>query len=105
LLSLWYRYFFVKLHNVLFVLSLRKSKDSSNSSKLLQIYALIYNSHLQLAQNIDRSVMINTYQSTNNVVVDLILSDSASLTNDADYNFQHAILGHPFKANMNQKLC
>jgi hypothetical protein len=37
-------------------------------------------------------------------VLDLVPSESASLVDDTVYDFWHATLGHPFKANVNQKL-
>jgi hypothetical protein len=37
-------------------------------------------------------------------VIEVVVSESASLTDNIDYNFLHAALAHPFKANMNQEL-
>jgi hypothetical protein len=59
---------------------------------------------LQVVRKLDRSVVINTFQSSNKFVLDLVPSESASLANAQDYDFWHAALGHPFKANMDRKL-
>jgi transposase InsO family protein len=67
-------------------------------------FALIEDGVLQVVRKLDRSVVINTFQSGNNFVVDLVASKSASLANDTDYDFWQAALGHPFKANVNRKL-
>jgi hypothetical protein len=59
---------------------------------------------LQVVHNEDRSVEIYTVYSGNDFVLDRVPSDSASLADDMDYDFWHAALGHPFKANLNRKL-
>jgi hypothetical protein len=92
------------LRRVLFVPSLRKSLYSWNSVKSIGKFALIDDGGLQIIRKIDRSVVINTFQSGNDFVLDLVPSESASLAEDTDYDFWHAALGHPFKANMNRKL-
>jgi hypothetical protein len=94
----------VLLCRVLFVPSLRKYLYSWNSVKSIGKFALIDDGVFQVVRNVDRSVIINTFQSGNDVVLELILSESASLADDTDYDFWHAALGHPFKANMHRKL-
>jgi hypothetical protein len=88
----------------LFVPSLRKSLYSWNSVKSIGKFALIDDGVLQVVHKLDRSVVINTFQSSNDFVLDLVLSESASLADDTDYDFWYATLGHPFKANVNRKL-
>jgi hypothetical protein len=78
--------------------------DSWNSVKSIGIFALIDDGVLQVVRELDRSVVINTFQSGNDFVLDLVLSESGSLTDDTDYDFWHAALGHLFKANVNRKL-
>jgi hypothetical protein len=94
----------VLLRRVLFVPSLRKSLYSWNSVKSIGKFALIDDGVLQVVRKLDRSVVINTFQSGNDFVLDLVPSESASLADDTDYDFWHAALGHPFKANVNRKL-
>jgi hypothetical protein len=53
---------------------------------------------------LDRSVVINTFESGNDFVLYLVPSESASLADDTNYDVWHAALGHPFKANVNRKL-
>jgi hypothetical protein len=65
---------------------------------------LIDDSVLQVVRKLDRSVVINTFLSGNDYVLDLVPSESASLADDTDYDFWHAVLGHLSKANMNRKL-
>jgi hypothetical protein len=77
---------------------------SWNSVKSIEKFALIDDGVLQVVRKLDRSVVINTFQSGNDFVLDLVPSESASLANDTDYDFWHAALGHPFKANVNRKL-
>jgi hypothetical protein len=77
---------------------------SWNSVKLIGQFALINDGVLQVVRKLDRSVVINTFQSSYDFVLDLVLSKSASLADDTDYDFWHAILGHPLKANVNRKL-
>jgi hypothetical protein len=95
----------VLLHRVLFVSSLRTSLYSWNSVKSVGKFTLIDGGVLQVVRKLDRSVVINTFQSGNNCVLDLVPSKSASLADNTDYDFWHAVLGHPFKANVNRKLC
>jgi hypothetical protein len=59
---------------------------------------------LQGVRKLDRSVVIITFQCGNDFVLDLVPSESASFADDTDYDFWHAALGHPFKANVNRKL-
>jgi hypothetical protein len=94
----------VLLRRVLFVPSLRKSLYSWNSAKSIGKFALIDDGILQVVRKLDRCVVIHTFQSGHDFVLDLVPSESASLANDTDYEFWHAALGHPFKANVNPKL-
>jgi hypothetical protein len=94
----------VLLHRVIFVPSLRKSLYSWNSIKSIGKFALIDDGVLQVVRKSDRSVVINTFQSDNDFVLDLVPSESASLADDTDYDFWHAALGHAFKVNVNRKL-
>jgi hypothetical protein len=63
----------VLLHRVVFVRSLRKSLYIWNSCKSKGKFTLIDDSILQVVHKLDRSVAINTFQSSNNFVLDLIL--------------------------------
>jgi hypothetical protein len=94
----------VLLRCTVLVPSLRKCLYSWNSSKLIWKFALIDDGVLQVVRKLDRSVVINTFQSGNDFVLDLVLSESGYLTDDTDYDFWHAALGHLFKANVNRKL-
>jgi hypothetical protein len=94
----------VLLHHVLFVKSLRRSLYSWNSVKSIGKFALIDDGVLQVVRKFDRSVVINTFQSANDFVLDLVPSESASLADDMDYDFWLAALGHPFKAKVNRTL-
>jgi hypothetical protein len=85
------------LHRVLFVASLRKSLYSWNSIKSIGKFALINDGILQVIRKIDRPVVINTFQSGNDFVLDLVPNESASLADEADYDVWHAPLGHPVK--------
>jgi hypothetical protein len=67
-------------------------------------FALIEDGILQIDQKLDRSVVLNTFQSTNHFVLDCLPSESGSLGDDMDYDFWYAALGHLFKTNVNQKL-
>jgi hypothetical protein len=67
-------------------------------------FALINDGVLPVICKLDRSVVINTFQSGNDFVLDLIPSESASLADDVDYEFWNAAVGHPFKGNVNRKL-
>jgi hypothetical protein len=67
---------------------------SWNSIKSIGKFALIDDGSLQVVHKLDRSVVINTFQSSNNFVLDLVLSESVSLADDMDYDFWHAALGH-----------
>jgi hypothetical protein len=82
----------VLLHRILFVPSLRKSLYSWNSVKSIEKFTLIDNGVLQGVRKLDRSGVINTFQSGNDFVLDLVLSETASLTDDTDYDFLHATL-------------
>jgi hypothetical protein len=42
---------------------------------------------LQVDRKFDRSVVINTFQSGKDFILDLVPSESVSLANDIDYNF------------------
>jgi hypothetical protein len=94
----------VLLRRLNFVLSLWKSVYSWNSIKSIGQFALIDDGDLQVVQKLDRSVVINSFQSGNDFVLDLVPSESASLANDTDYDFSHAALGRLIKANLNRKL-
>jgi hypothetical protein len=59
---------------------------------------------LQVVHKLDRCIVINTFQSGNDFVLDLVPSESASVADDTDYDFWHATLGHPFKVTVNRKL-
>jgi ubiquitin C-terminal hydrolase len=48
---------------------------------------MVDNSILQIVRMVDRSVVINTFQSSNNFILDCIPSEYTSFTNDMDYNF------------------
>jgi hypothetical protein len=86
----------VLLRRSLFVPSLWKSLYSWNSVKSIGTFALIDDGVFQIIRKLDRSVVINTFQSGNDFVLDLVPSESASLADDTDYEFWHATLGHPF---------
>jgi hypothetical protein len=75
-----------------------------NSVKSIEKFALIDDGVLKVVRKLDRSVVRNTFQSGNDLFLDLVPSESASLADDTDYDFWHAALGHPFKANVNRKL-
>jgi hypothetical protein len=92
------------LHRILLVPSLRKSLYSWNSVKSIGKFALIDDGGLQVVRKLDRSVVINPFQSSNDFVLDLAPCESASLADDTDYEFCHAALRHPFKATVNRKL-
>jgi hypothetical protein len=94
----------VLLPRSLFVPSLCTSLYSWNSVKSIGKFALMNDGVLQVVHQIDRSLGINTFQSSNDFVLDLVRSESASLADDTDYDFRYTAVGHPFKANMNRKL-
>jgi hypothetical protein len=77
---------------------------SWNSVKSIRKFALINNSVQQVVQILARSVIINTFQSGKGFVLNLVLSECASLADDTDYDLWHAALGCPIKANVNRKL-
>jgi hypothetical protein len=77
---------------------------SWNRVKSIGKFALIDDGVLQVVRKLDRSVVINTFQSGNEFVLDHVPSETSSLADDTDYVFWHAALGHPFKANVNRKL-
>jgi hypothetical protein len=94
----------VLLCHIRIVPSLQKSLYSWISVNSIGKFALIDDCILQVVRKLDRSVVINTFQSGNDFVLDLVPSESASLADDTDYDVWHATLGHPFKANVNRKL-
>jgi hypothetical protein len=67
-------------------------------------FALIINGVLQVVRKLDSSVVINTFQSSNNVVLDLLPTESASIVDNMDYDFWPTALGHHFTAFMNRNL-
>jgi hypothetical protein len=67
----------VLLCSIHFVPSLRKSLISWNSVKSIRKFALIDVGVLQVIRLLDRSVVINTFQSGNDFVLDLVPSQSA----------------------------
>jgi hypothetical protein len=77
---------------------------SCNRIKSIGKLALVDDCILQFVCKNDRSLVINTFQSGNDFVLDLVLSESASGARKTDYDFWHPTLGHPFKANVNRKL-
>jgi hypothetical protein len=77
---------------------------SWNSVKSIGKFALIDDGILQVVRKLDRSVVINTFQSGNDFILDLVQSESASLADDTDYDFSYTALGHLFNANVNRKL-
>jgi hypothetical protein len=92
------------LNRLLFVASLQMSLLIWKSIKSIGKFALIDDGVLQVVPKIDRSVVINTFQSINDFALDLVQSESASPANDIDHECWHATLGHLFKPNVNQKL-
>jgi hypothetical protein len=74
-----------------------------NSVNIIVKVVMIDVGVLQVVHNLDRSVVINTFQSGNDFVLDLVLSKSASLADNTAYDFWHAALAYPFKANVNRK--
>jgi hypothetical protein len=92
------------LRRVCFVPSLWKSSYSWDRVKSIGKFALIDDGVLQVICKLDRSVVIDTFQSGNDFVFDFVPSESALLANDTDYDIWHAILGHPFKVTVNRKL-
>jgi hypothetical protein len=89
------------LRHILVVPSLRKSLSSWSSVKSIGKFALIDDGVLQVVRKLDRSVVINTFQSCNNCVLDLVTTESPSLADDMDYEFWLAALGPLFKGNIN----
>jgi hypothetical protein len=59
---------------------------------------------LQVVRQLHRSVVINTFQSRNDFVLDLVPSESASFANDSDYDFRDATLVIYLKQIVNRKL-
>jgi hypothetical protein len=94
----------VLLHRVLIVPSVQTALYSWNSLKSIGKFVLINDGTLQVVHKTDISVVINSCQSSNDFVLDLVPSESASLADDMDYDFYYALLGHPFKANVIRKL-
>jgi hypothetical protein len=75
-----------------------------NSTKLIGSFALIDDGGLQGVRTLDRSVVINTFQFGNDLVLDLVATESASLADDTDYDFRDAALSYSFNAYVNRKL-
>jgi hypothetical protein len=73
------------LRRVLFGLSLQKSVYSWNSVKSMGKFALINDGILQVVRKLGRSVVINTFQSGNNFVLDLVPSESPLIVDGTDY--------------------
>jgi hypothetical protein len=94
----------VLVRGVLCVPSLWKCLYSWNSVKSIGKFALIDDGVFEGVRKLDRSVVINTFQSGNDFVLDLEPSESASLGDDRDYDFSHAAVSYPFKANVDWKL-
>jgi hypothetical protein len=78
--------------------------SSWNCIKSIVKFAQMDNGVLQVVLNLDRSVVINAFESWNDIDLDLVPSESPSLVDDMDYDFWHPALVYPFKANMNWKL-
>jgi hypothetical protein len=74
----------VLLRRDLFIPSLRKSLYSRNSVKSIGKYSLIDDGALEIVRKLDRSVVIHTFQSGYDFVLDFVLSESASLADDTD---------------------
>jgi hypothetical protein len=66
--------------------------------------ALIDDGILQVVCQLDRSVVIDIFHSSNEFMLDLLPTESASLADDTDLECWYALLGHLFKANINHKL-
>jgi hypothetical protein len=94
----------IQLRRFLFVPSLRKSLYIWNSVESIGKFALVDDGDRQVFRKLDRSVVINTFESATYFVLDLVLSECASLADDMDYDLRHAALGHPFNANLNRIL-
>jgi hypothetical protein len=77
---------------------------SWNSVKSIGNFTLINDSVLQIIRKLVRSLVINTFQSGNDFVLDLVSSECPSLANDMGYEFWHPALDQPIKANLNRKL-
>jgi hypothetical protein len=92
------------LRPLFFGRSLPRSLYSWNSVKSIGKFTLIDDGVLQVVRKLDRSVVINPFQSGNEYVLDLVPSESASLGDDTDYKFWDTALGNPFKANVIRKL-
>jgi hypothetical protein len=75
----------VLLHHVLFVPCYRKSVYSWKDVKSIGRFTLIDEDLLQVVRKSDRSVVINTFQSGNDFVLDLIPSESAAPASDSEY--------------------
>jgi hypothetical protein len=66
-------------------------------------FALIDVRGLEVVYKLDRSVVIDTIQSGNDCVLDLVPTESASLADDTNNEFRHPAFGQPEIANVNQK--
>jgi hypothetical protein len=75
--------------------------DSWNSVKSIGKFDRIDDGGLQVVRKFDRSVVINRFQSSNDFVLDIVPTKSASLVDDTEHDYWDAALGHPFQANMN----
>jgi hypothetical protein len=89
----------------LFVLSLWKYLYNSNCIKSRGKFALINDGIFQFVHKLDRSAIMHTFQASNDYVLDHLPLESTHIAIDADYDFWDTTLGHPFKANVNCKLC
>jgi hypothetical protein len=76
---------------------------SWNSVKSIGKFILIDDGMSQIVRKLDRSLIINTFQSSNNVILHLSQSESTSLTSDTDYYLWDATLDHLCKVNVNRK--
>jgi hypothetical protein len=94
----------VMLHRVLFILCLRKSLYSWNSVKSIEKFPLIIHGGLQVILKLNRSVVINTFQSANDFDLDIVQSEFASFADDTDYEFWYAAFGHIFKIHVHRNL-
>jgi hypothetical protein len=71
---------------------------------LIAKFVLIDNGVIQVVRKFDRAVVLHTFQSDNDFVLDLVPSESASLAQGSDYDFWYAALGYAFKPKVNRNL-
>jgi hypothetical protein len=71
---------------------------------LIGKFAPIDDCVFQFVRKTDLSIVINIFYSDNEFVLYLVLSESASLGNDMDYDCWHATLGYLFKVEVYQTL-